>query len=312
MLPVQQARKGLGEGIVLIPEPSPSEPKQEQKPWDLKSFRIHSEAKGAQAECITGDDNPFLYTGSSEGHVAIWDVKELKVTTSFKTHSKAVKSLVLRDAILYTGSTDTNIASWDINQRKSINKTSSKAEINALAISVAHNLLFSAENDKTIKVWDLHSLQYITTLNGHTRAVKALYVLGNYLFSGSNDQQVFVWNLNTQRVVKGLLGHEGWIRSIHAMGSTLYTGSQDETIRLWDLNSTECFQVIQAKGPVQSLMPTPQCLFSAAGDYIEVWNNDFQSANVLNNRAPVLCMWNKDTQLFCGSIASSLKVWSWD
>ena len=85
-------------------------------------------------------------------------------------------------------------------------------------------------------------------------------------------------------MVKGLLGHEGWIRSIHAMGSTLYTGSQDETIRyqgyerrekdgetvktkekreskqkkkklmlnvlyrLWDLNSTECFQVIQAKG----------------------------------------------------------------
>lgn len=97
-------------------------------------------------------------------------------------------------------------------------------------------------------MWDLHSLQYVTTLNGHTRAVKALCVLGNYLFSGSNDQQVFVsivfityccgannqlqvWNLNTQKIVKGLVGHEGWIRSIHAQGSTLYTGSQDETIR---------------------------------------------------------------------------------
>ena len=39
--------------------------------WDLKSFRINTEAKGAQAECITGDDNPFLYTGSSEGYVAV-------------------------------------------------------------------------------------------------------------------------------------------------------------------------------------------------------------------------------------------------
>jgi hypothetical protein len=29
LLPVQQARKGLGEGLVLIPEPSP--PKEEQK-----------------------------------------------------------------------------------------------------------------------------------------------------------------------------------------------------------------------------------------------------------------------------------------
>jgi len=196
-----------------------------------------------------------------------------------------------------------------------LTKASSKSDIHALCVSEAHSILFSAENDKTVKVWDTHTLQHVKTLTGHTRAVKALFVLGNYLYSGSNDQQVFIWNLNTHRIVKSLTGHEGWIRAIHAQGSTLYTGSQDETVRLWDLNTTECFQTIQAKGPVQTLLPTPQALFSAAGDHIQVWDTSsptYVCANDLNNRSPILCMWRKQNQLLCGSISNSLKVWSWD
>lgn len=255
-----------------------------------------------------------MFTGSNEGHISIWD-NSLKVTATFRAHNKAVKSIVLHNTTLFTGSADATIHSWDVNTRKAINKASSKSDIHALCVSEAHNILFSAENDKTVKIWDTHTLQHVKTLTGHTRAVKALFVFGNYLYSGSNDQQVFIWNLNTHRMVKSLVGHEGWIRTISASGSTLYTGSQDETIRLWDLNSTECFQVIQAKGPVQTLYPTPNVLFSAAGDHIQVWDTTsitYPCQNDLNTRSPVLCLWRKQNQLLCGSITNSLKVWSWD
>jgi len=286
--------------------------RESEKAWNFKSFKMHNEAKGSQAECICGDDQ-FLYTGSSEGQISIWDLPSMKVNATFKGHNKAVKSIVLSNSSLYTGSADSSISTWDIATKKCVTRASSKSDIHALCISENLSLLFSAENDKTVKVWDMATLQHVKTLSGHTRAVKALYVLGNYLFSGSNDQQVFIWNLSNQRMVKSLSGHEGWIRTIHALGSTLYTGSQDETVRLWDLNSTECFQVIQAKGPVQALLPTSQGLFSAAGDHVEVWNtNDFSLGNVLNNRSQVLCMWRKNYQLFCGSLTSTLKIWSWD
>ena len=56
--------------------------------WDLKSFRINTEAKGAQAECITGDDNPFLYTGSSEGYVAVSEKEKGKEEKEEKEDKK--------------------------------------------------------------------------------------------------------------------------------------------------------------------------------------------------------------------------------
>ena len=47
-------------------------------------------------------------------------------------------------------------------------------------------------------------------------------------------------------------------------------GSHDETIRVWDLNSLQCKHTLKAKDKVEALLATPQALFSASGDYIEV------------------------------------------
>lgn len=54
------------------------------KQWDLKNIRITSEAKGAQAECITGDENPYIYTGSSEGYVSVSIFITISVIMSLK------------------------------------------------------------------------------------------------------------------------------------------------------------------------------------------------------------------------------------
>lgn len=79
-----------------------------------------------------------------------------------------------------------------------------------------------------------------------------------------------VWSLQTNSVLTNLQGHEGWIKSLTGTKSTLYSGSHDETIRVWDLNSLQCKHTLKAKDKVEALLATPQALFSASGDYLEV------------------------------------------
>jgi F-box/WD-40 domain protein 7 len=234
----------------------------------------------------------------------------LKHVGNFKAgHSKAVKSLVLHKGVLFSAGSDGAIKEWDIENQKVVNEAKDKGEINSICIQ--DNLIFSGSNDKTVKIWDAKSYKCIATLSSHTRAVKCLYVLGNYLFSGSNDQQILVWSLQTQSVLTNLQGHEGWIKSLTGTKSTLYSGSHDETIRVWDLNSLQCKHTLKAKDKVEALLATPQALFSASGDYIEIWDsNTYTLASSTNARTSILALARHGPRVFCGSIGNHLKVWS--
>jgi hypothetical protein len=50
--------------------------------------------------------------------------------------------------------------------------------------------MFSGSLDKTIKVWDANTLEQVTTLIGHTKAVRTLLTAERKLFSGSYDKTV--------------------------------------------------------------------------------------------------------------------------
>lgn len=289
--------------------PTPAVADETMTSWDLKAFKLLDTVRGSQAECIVADEK-LLYTGSSDGSLGIWDPIDLKHVGNFKNgHSKAVKSLVLNNGKLYSAGSDAVIKEWDIEGQKTVNEAKDKGEINSICIQ--ENMIFSGSNDKTVKIWDSRSYKCIATLTAHSRAVKCLYVLGNYLFSGSNDQQVLVWSLQTNSVLTNLQGHEGWIKSLTGNKSTLFSGSHDETIRVWDLNTLQCKHTLKAKDKVEALLTTPQALFSASGDYLEIWDSSsYTPTSSTNSRTSILCLARHGSRVFCGSIGNHLKVWS--
>jgi len=296
---------GGGGGADEASDPAPAP----EPVWDLKAFKLLDTVRGCQSECIVADEK-ILYTGSSEGSIGVWDPKELKHVGNFKTgHSKAVKSLVLHKGALFSAGSDAVIKEWDIEQQKVLNEAKDKGDTNAICLQ--DTSLFSASNDKTVKIWDTRTYKCTATLTAHTRAVKCLYVLGNYLFSGSNDQQILVWSLQTNSVLTNLQGHEGWIKSLAGTKNTLFSGSHDETIRVWDLKTLQCTNTLKAKDKVEAILPTPQALFSASGDYLEIWDsNKFTIASSTNARTSILCLARYGPRIFCGSIGNHLKVWS--
>lgn len=57
-------------------------------------------------------------------------------------------------------------------------------------LAVGRGFLYSGSWDKTIHVWNLHTLALHQVLHGHTEAVLALTVARGHLVSGSYDMSV--------------------------------------------------------------------------------------------------------------------------
>ena len=70
-----------------------------------------------------------------------------------------------------------------------------------------NNSLISCSYDKTIKCWDLDSLNCLKTLKGHSKSVNAVKLVENdLLVSCSDDFTLKLWDLKEQRIIRTLEG----------------------------------------------------------------------------------------------------------
>eukprot|EP01112_Ceratiomyxa_fruticulosa_P013486 TRINITY_DN3795_c0_g1_i1.p1 TRINITY_DN3795_c0_g1~~TRINITY_DN3795_c0_g1_i1.p1 ORF type:complete len:698 (-),score=96.65 TRINITY_DN3795_c0_g1_i1:51-2144(-) len=299
-----------------------SETKKPERKWDLKSFKNVDNIRGKEAECIVGDEQN-LYSGTPEGQIVVYDAAEKKMKWFFQPHKKTVKGLAVRGTSIYSGSLDGSLRESDLtlgaSQVTPVNEAKDKSEINTIYLK--DNMIFTGCGDKTIKVWDIRSFKCVQTLaaqtvstSGHTKAVKAVCVMGKYCFSGSNDKQLLVWDLSTGSVVTNLQGHEGWVKTLHGAGSTLISGSHDETIRVWNWPTLQCVAELKARDRVEAVHLSSQALFSAAGDYVEVWDPEkkYEKVTALNLRMSVTCLYPQEKDLYCGVKSDQLRLWFCD
>ncbi|KYQ91743.1 myosin heavy chain kinase [Tieghemostelium lacteum] len=320
--PVQQPVQQQPISIQVRTSPPPQQPQavqpeQQELPdrsslekWDLKNTTNVDTLRGLQSECITGDDLR-LYTGSNDGQIGIWDAKELKHISNIRAHIKTIRSISKKsENLLMTAGADCFVKEWDLNTQQVVKEIKEASDVNTIFIQ--DNLLYTGCNDKTVKVWDMRSYECVKTLNGHSRAIKSVCSTGNLIFSGSNDQQIYVWNLQTGKILTNFQGHEGWVKTLYSHNNYLYSGSHDETIRVWDLKTTKCINTIKCKDRVEALHVTNQGIFAGSGDFLQIFNTEnYENLATINTKSSILCLWRRQNQLFTGSLASNLKVWSW-
>jgi F-box/WD-40 domain protein MET30 len=111
----------------------------------------------------------------------------------------------------------------------------------------------------TIKIWNWHTGECISTLQGHTDGVISVHFDAQLLASGSIDRSVKIFDFNSRETFC-LKGHTDWVNctrlDIHSR--TVMSSSDDTTIKLWDLDSKQVIRTYEGHvGHVQQVLLLP-------------------------------------------------------
>lgn len=163
-----------------------------------------------------------------------------------------------------------------------------KWHISRLEFSPGGLHLASASWDKTVRIWDLSTLEPVFVLRHHRNPVTCLSwqqgtttagCLG-ILASGSSDSTVALWNGETGKLLQSFSQHKGWVlgASFSNDGRLLASAGWDKTVCLTDV-------------------PTGQLVHRFVGHTTGVWTCAFHTGRISTN---LLCS---------GADDGSLKIW---
>ncbi|SAL99106.1 hypothetical protein [Absidia glauca] len=152
--------------------------------------------------------------------------------------------------------------------------TGHRSPITRVEFHPVYQVLASASEDTTIKIWDYESGDFECTLKGHTKAVQDLAFdpKGNYLVSCSADLTIKVWDVNNDyKCIKTLYGHDHSVSSVCFLpsGDKIVSASRDKTIKLWDVASGYCEKTYSGHSEwVRSVVPSEdgRWLITASND----------------------------------------------
>jgi WD40 repeat protein/serine/threonine protein kinase len=112
-----------------------------------------------------------------------------------------------------------------------------------------NNLLVSGSWDKTIMIWDIHSLSLLKTLAGHALGINVILFSpdGTLILSGSADTTVRLWNASNGECLRVFEGHSQGISAIAFSPNMKMaaSGSWDTTVRVWSIVTGECIAVLK-------------------------------------------------------------------
>jgi G protein beta subunit-like protein len=195
-------------------------------------------------------DRKWMYTGSEDGTVKIWDIRAPGFQRDYQSKSP-VTSVALHpnQGELIAGDEDGNIRVWDLtaNQCSYELVPDGKTAVRSVTVASDASIVMAANNRGLVFSWKLEQkkgfepLQKIEAHNTHVlKCVLSPDV--KYLATASSDKTVKIWGAEKNfGLVKTLVGHQRWVWDcgFSADSAYLVTASSDKTAKLWDLKTGE-------------------------------------------------------------------------
>lgn len=148
---------------------------------------------------------------------------------------------------LYSGSKDGGLVKWSLKERTKLKALKGKRKdqdgikcVLCMAVSSDGKLLVVGDSGcKDVKVYCADTLKHIKNLQGHRGSVTGVVFRKDTrtLYSASEDRSVKVWNLDDMAYVESLFGHQSGITSIDALTRerAISSGGFDGTVRIWKI-----------------------------------------------------------------------------
>ncbi len=185
------------------------------KLWTIPSGRLVETLKGNEATIRVirfNSDDSILATGSDDNTIRLWYPDSPKPFVMGRTgNSGGVTEMIFSpDGKTIASATNETISLWKMSDAKpdreaNPERTLSGSRVLAISFNPTGNVLASASQDGTVKLWDVQNGTIIKTLpesqNTKIQTV-AFNTEGNELIGVSDRAQITVWNLNLTSLIQ--------------------------------------------------------------------------------------------------------------
>ncbi|MDX2287704.1 MAG: protein kinase [Hyphomicrobiaceae bacterium] len=255
------------------------------KVWDASSGAslrtIPMDHGAATALAVQG---ATVATGHADGFVALWDIATGAKLADFQRNEATIWAIVptALPGRLAAASHDWKVTLWD--QRSPGEPvhvfSGHESSVQALAVTPGATYLASGGADRTVRVWNLDTLDTVRTYGRHADFVTSLAMApdGRQIAAGVLNGDITVWSATSRRTIRRLRGHKARINALAyaPTGSVLASSSKDGTIRLWNLRSGSTIRTFASHaGSVTGLAVSPdgERLISAGDDgKVRIWH----------------------------------------
>ena len=245
--------------------------------------------------------------------------RECHYNRTILTYSHRVKTISDEELIRLEKCTEMLTEVLHLREERFIElRMQANSKTTAMYLKVFNNKLASGSDDKTIKIWNVHTGECIRTLIGHSHYVLSLHLIfSNYLASGSFDNSIKIWNIESGECLNTLTGHTKAVYALQLLpDSSLASGSDDQTIKIWNVNSGRCIRTLSGHTSfVYALQLLPNNTLASASDdkTIRIWNHNSGECirTLTGHSSGVFSLqsigYNK---LASGSWDSKIKIWN--
>ncbi|NER48687.1 MAG: Hsp70 family protein [Symploca sp. SIO1A3] len=158
-----------------------------------------------------------------------------------------------------------------------------QGEVTSVAISPDGATLASGGRDKTIRLWNLLTGQFLHLLTSHNDAISDLAISpdGKLLASSSQDKTIRLWHLRSGQWLRTITGHRAPIFAVNFSpdGQILASGGWEEFVTLRQLfTKTPPSRLFAHQGGVAAIAFSPdgQTLVSCGDNTIKLWHLETQ------------------------------------
>lgn len=127
---------------------------------------------------------------------------------------------------------DRSIAVWDMTSQTEIALrrvlVGHRAAVNV--VDFDEKYIVSASGDRTIKVWNTSTCEFVRTLSGHKRGIACLQYRDRLVVSGSSDNTIRLWDIECGACLRVLEGHEELVRCIRFDSKHIVSGAYDGSV----------------------------------------------------------------------------------
>ncbi|KAG8071851.1 hypothetical protein GUJ93_ZPchr0006g40596 [Zizania palustris] len=237
--------------------------------WDCQTGQCAGVINmGCEIGCMISE-GPWLFVGIPDA-VKVWNMQtQAEMTLTGPTGQ--VYALAVGNELLFAATQDGRILAWRFSAAtNSFEPAASLAghQLAVVSLVVGAMRLYSGSMDKTIRVWDLATLQCIQTLSEHTGVVMSVLCWDQFLLSCSLDQTIKVWAATESGSLEVTYTHQEE-HGVIALGGmpdaqskpVLLCSLNNSTAHLYDLPSFSDRGRIFSKQEIRAIQIGPGGLF---------------------------------------------------